>query len=224
MVIISHTGNRVLPLLARSPGIPERSDCMKKIFSLFLAVMILAVFTVSGLAAEKKAAKKPAEKPNAVMVDVITVKASIEAVDAASRTITLKMPDGMQRTVKLGPEVKNFDQIKAGDTVTARFVESLAVVVAKTGEAPAATEKQVVEVAPKGEKPGIIVVDTIEMNAVVKKIDYKKREITLKGPEGNERTFKVDKAAKKFKNIKKGDDVYVRFTEALAINVEKPAQ
>ena len=144
-------------------------------------------------------------------------------VDAAKRTVTFKLPNGMQRTVKVGPEVKNFDQIKAGDKVTARFLESVAVVVARKGEKPAALETQTVEVAPKGEKPGAVVVDTLDITAVVEKIDYKKRLIALKGPEGNVREFVVDKSVKKFKNIKKGDDVYLRFTEAVAVTIDAPA-
>jgi hypothetical protein len=35
------------------------------------------------------------------------------------------------------------------------------------------------------------------------------------------RTFTVDKSVKNFKNIKKGDDVYLRVTEAVAMVVEK---
>ena len=46
----------------------------------------------------------------------------------------------------------------------------------------------------------------------------------MKGPEGNVRDFIVDKSVKKFNNIKKGDDVFVRFTEAVAITVDAPAQ
>lgn len=197
---------------------------MRKLLLVVWSIAFVFAMVGSGLAAEKKAAKKPAEKPNATMVDVVTVQALVESVDTTARTITLKMPDGAQRTVVLGPEVRNFDQIKAGDTVTARFVESLAVQVAKTNEAPSASEKQTVELAPKGEKPGMIAVDTAEMVASVQKIDYKKRLITLKGPEGNVRTFKVDKSAKKFKNIKKGDNVYIRFTQAVAISVDKPVE
>lgn len=197
---------------------------MKKVLLVIGSFMLVFVLVGAGLAAEKKAAKKQAEKPNATMVDVVTVEALVESIDATARTITLKMPNGMQRTVALGPEVRNFDQIKAGDRVTARFIESLAIKVAKTKEAPAASEKQTVELAPKGEKPGMIAVDTAEMTASVQKIDYKKRLITLKGPEGNERTFEVDKSAKKFKNIRKGDNVYIRFTQAVAISVDKPVQ
>ncbi len=43
-----------------------------------------------------------------------------------------------------------------------------------------------------------------------------------KGPEGNTRTIKVDPGVKRFKEVKKGDEVVVRLTEALAISVQKP--
>ncbi|MBP1749703.1 MAG: hypothetical protein H6Q52_2242 [Deltaproteobacteria bacterium] len=197
---------------------------MKKVVSVLLVIFMVLVFVSAGLAAEKKAAKKPAEKPAGVMVDVVKVQATVDAVDAATRTVTFKMADGMQRTVKVGPEVRNFDQIKAGDKVTARFLESVAVVVAKKGEKPTASESQTVEVAAKGEKPGVVMVNTVDITAVVEKIDYKKRSISLKGPEGKIRDFVVDKSVKKFENIKKGDDVFLRFTEAVAITVDKPDQ
>ena len=184
-----------------------------------MVMFMVLVLVSAGFAAEKKAAEKPA----GVMVDVITVKAAVDSVDAAKRTVTLKMPNGMQRTVKVGPEVKNFNQIKAGDTVTARFLDSVAVVVAKKGEQPSASEVRTVEVSAKGEKPGVVIVDTRDITAVVEKIDYKKRSISLKGPEGNVRDFVVDRSVKNFKNIKKGDDVFLRFTEAVAVTVGTPA-
>lgn len=195
---------------------------MKKSVAVLLVMFMVLALASFGQAAEKKAAKKPAEKPAGIMVDVVTVQAAVESVDAAKRTVTFKLPNGMQRTVKAGPEVKNFDQIKAGDKVTARFLESVAVVVARKGEKPAASEVQTVEVAPKGEKPGAVVVDTLDITAVVEKINYKKRLISLKGPEGNVREFVVDKSVKKFKNIKKGDDVFLRFTEAVAVTIDAP--
>lgn len=195
---------------------------MKKALSVLVMMFMVLVLVSSGLAAEKKAAKKPAEKPAGVMVDVVMVQATVDSIDAANRTVTFKLPNGMLRTVKAGPEVRNFDQIKAGDIATARFLESVAIVVAKKGEQPAASESQTVEVAAKGEKPGAVIVNTLDITAVVEKIDYKKRLISLKGPEGNVREFAVDKSVKKFKNIKKGDDVFLRFTEAVAITIDAP--
>ncbi len=196
---------------------------MKKVLSLVLASFMVVLLVTFAFAQEKKAAKKAGEKPGGVMVEVVTVTAAVDAVDAANRTVTLKMPDGTSRTIKAGPEVKNFDQIKVGDKVKTRFYESVAIFVAKTGEKPSASETRTVEVAPKGAKPGVVTVDTMEMTAKVEGINYKKRTVTLKGPEGNVKTFTVDKAVKNFKNIKKGDDVVLRVTEAEAITVEASA-
>jgi len=197
---------------------------MKKALSLLLLSFMVVLFAGAGFAEEKKVAKKAGPKPAGAMVDVVTVTTAIESVDAANRMVTLKMPDGTSRAIKVGPEVKNFDQIKAGDNVKATFYESVAVLVAKAGEKPSASEVQSVTVAPKGAKPGAIAVDTMEITATVEKINYKKRTVSLKGPQGNVMTFTVDKSAKNFKNIKKGDDVYLRVTNAVAIAVEEPAK
>jgi hypothetical protein len=197
---------------------------MKRTLSLLLASLMVVLLVSVGFSEEKKAAKKAGPKPAGAVVDVIEVTAAVDAVDAVQKTVTLRMPDGMSRTVKVGPEVRNFDQIKVGDKVKATFYESVAVLVAKTGEKPSVSDVRTVEVAPKGEKPGAVVVNTLEVTAKVEKIDYKKRTVSLKGPEGNVKTFTVDGSVKNFKNIKKGDDVYLRVTEALAIVVEKAAK
>ncbi len=194
---------------------------MKRTLSLVMALLLVVVLVSVGFAQEKKAAKKAGPKPAGAMVDVVEMTAVVDAVDAAKKTVTVKAPDGTTRTFKVGPEVKNFDQIKAGDKVKTTFYESVAVFVAKAGEKPSVSEVQTVKVAPKGAKPGAVVVNTLEVTAKVEKIDYKKRNISLKGPEGNVRTFTVDKSVKNFKNIKKGDDVYLQVTEAVAMVVEK---
>jgi len=195
---------------------------MRKALSLLLASFMVILLVSAGFAEEKKAAKKAAPKPAGVEVETVTVTTTVEAVDAAKKTVTLKMPNEASRTIKVGPEVKNFDQIKVGDKVKTTFYESIAIFVAKTGERPSASELRTVEVAPKGEKPGALIVDTIEVTATVEKISYKKRTISLKGPKGKVKSFTVDKSVKNFNNIKKGDDIYLRVTEAVAIVVEKP--
>jgi len=196
---------------------------MKKALSLALALFMVVLLVTFAFAQEKKATKKAAEKPGAVMVDVLTVTASVDAVDAANRMVTLKMSDGTMRTIKAGPEVRNFDQIKVGDKVKAKYYQSVAIFVAKTGETPSASDTNTVQVAPKGAKPGAVAVNTMEITAKVEGIDYKKRTVSLKGPKGNLRTFTVDNSVKNFKNIKKGDDVILRVTEAMAIMVEASA-
>lgn len=192
-----------------------------------LMVMVLALVfagaqTALAQGTDTKAAKKQASKPGGIVVDAITTTATVNAIDAEKRLVTLKLPDGRTQAYKLGPEVKNFDQIKVGDQVKATFIESVALFVRKSGEKPSASEVQTVEVAPKGAKPGVVVTDTVEITAKVEGIDYTKRTVTLKGPQGNVRTIAVDKSVKRLRDVKKGDEVVARITEAVALYVEKP--
>src|SRR5215470_7476087 len=54
------------------------------------------------------------------------VTATVKAVDAAHRSITLEGPGGEVFTLPVGPEAENFGQIRAGDLVVVRYLEALA--------------------------------------------------------------------------------------------------
>jgi hypothetical protein len=196
---------------------------MKKVLSVLVAVGLIMMFAQFSWAQEQKAAPaKDTSKPGGAVVETTTITATVDAIDAAGRNVTLKFPDGKMKIVKAGPEVRNFDQIQVGDQVKATYAESVAMFVRKSDEKPSAAEAKAVKVAPKGAKPGVLMVNTTEVTAKVEAIDYKKRTVTLKGPEGNVRTLTVDKSVKRFGNVKVGDELVVRVTDALAIVVEKP--
>ena len=78
-----------------------------------------------------------------------------------------------------------------------------------------------VEVAPKGQKPAAMRVSTVEVTGTVGAVDLSKRTVTLKGPEGKTRTLKVDPSVKRLAEMKKGDQVVARHTEALALSIDK---
>jgi len=142
-------------------------------------------------------------------------------VDQAKRTVTLKGEDGKTFTAKVGDDVKNFDQIKKGDQVKAAYYESAAISIRKPGEPPAATGEKETVLAPGGEgKPGKAKIKTVQAAATIENIDAAKREVTLKGPEGKSKKIKVGEDVKNFDSLQKGDQVVVRYTEALAIKVE----
>jgi len=173
--------------------------------------------------ADKPAAAAPAsgDKPGVVVADVVVITATVEAVDQDKRTVTLKGPKGRTVTLKVGPDAKNFDQIKVGDKVKGKFLDSVALFVRKSGAPPDAAEMQAVSVAPRGQMPKAVAVNTVEITAKVEKIDYQKRLITLKGPEGNVKTIKVDPRVKKLAEVKVGDEIVLRHTEAVALEVVK---
>jgi hypothetical protein len=74
----------------------------------------------------------------------------------------------------------------------------------------------------RARETGVILVDTAQVTANVEAVDYRTRTITLKGAPGNIRTYKVGDAVQRFNEVKTGDQVVLRITDALAILVEKP--
>jgi ribosomal 50S subunit-recycling heat shock protein len=188
-------------------------------------VAMLTVLLVVGFAslamAQQQASAPSGGKPGAIVVDVVEWSGKVTAVDLTKRTVTLEGPSGRVATVN-AKNARNLDQVKIGDTVKIRYAEETAIFVRKTDAAPQATEANAVELAPKGEKPGGVVTDTIEITANVEAIDYQTRAIALKGPLGNTRIFKVSDAVERFNEIKAGDQVVVRVTEAIALAVVTP--
>jgi hypothetical protein len=192
----------------------------KKVLAGALAVVMIFVFGQLAQAAEKK----QAAEPGAIAVAVLKASASVESVDAAKRMVTLKTPDGATKTLKCGPEVRNFDQIKAGDTVNLTFVDEVAAYVRKADAPPLAEEGAMVALAPKGAKPGVLMAETAEVKAKVESVNKTKRTITLLNPDGSTKTVKVAKKADALKELKKGDDIVLRITQALLIDVKAPAK
>ncbi len=147
--------------------------------------------------------------------------ATVEAIDYANRTVALKGPLGQTTTYKVDKSVRNFDQIKPGDRVVFEIYDSVALFVRKSGEPPSAAEAGGVEVAQRGQKPSGVFVNTTELTAAVEGIDYQARTVTLKGPQGNVKTIKVDPSVKNFDQVKQGDEVVLRHTEAIVASVQK---
>ena len=59
--------------------------------------------------------------------------AAVDRVDARTRTIVVRGPDNKPQTLKLGPEVQNFAQIRRGDRVRLHYEEAVAVRMAPRG-------------------------------------------------------------------------------------------
>ena len=148
------------------------------------------------------------------------VTAKVVAVDPAQRTVTLQSANGKTRSIEVGDQVRNFDQIKVGDTVHAKYTQALALELKKGPTSMAApTEEQAITPAPApGAKPGGTVARRVTATAEVIAVDPAKQMVTLRGPKGNEVDVEVQDP-NQLKNVKTGDHVKVTYVEALAIRV-----
>jgi hypothetical protein len=147
--------------------------------------------------------------------------ATVEAIDKADRKITLKGPEGDVFTIVAGEEVRNFKEIKVGDEVHAEYYQSVAVSLGKPGEEPEVTASVGAARAEKGKKPGAVAVETVDVVVPVRAIDRENRTVTFQGPSGILRTVGVDDGIMSYDQLKVGDTIQLRYTEAVAIWVTK---
>ena len=166
------------------------------------------------------------EPGKAAIVRAAQVSAQVVGIDKATRTVTLKGPKGNAVDLVAGDEVRNFDQIKLGDFVVARYAQALSLELRKTRAAGGgATVREEAAKAKPGERPAVAGARQVTVLADVVAVDPKGSTITLKGPRGNEVVLNVQNP-EQFKVVKKGDQVEVTYTEALALSIEpapKPA-
>jgi hypothetical protein len=166
------------------------------------------------------------EPGRAAMAREVKLTAQVVGIDKELRTVTLKGPKGNVVDVLVGNDVKNFDQIKLGDFVVARYLQALTLELVKTkaGIREGAVREGAARAQP-GERPAGAVARQVTVLADVIDVSPKNKTITLKGPKGNVVTLDVQNPDH-FKVVKKGDQVEATYTEALALSVEpapKPA-
>jgi hypothetical protein len=162
------------------------------------------------------------DKPGIMLGDAVVITAKVEAIDQKDRAVALRGPEGNVFVVEVDDTVKNFKQIKVGDQVRMEYYEAVAVYFGKPEEQPAEAAEAVVATAPKGQKPGGMAIGAVDVSATVQAIDRAARTVTIKGPEGNAVTVKVDPSVKGFDQLQVGTSIHARYVEAVAISVEKP--
>ena len=114
----------------------------------------------------------------------IDIAATITAIDAATRAVTLKGPKGNEATIVAGPDVKNFAQLKVGDKVDVKYVEALTLELKKGGGNPVARTEQARGASAKpGAAPGAIGGRQITVVGDVVNVDAATQTVTVRGPQ-----------------------------------------
>lgn len=192
-----------------------------KAFACSAVLLLAAPFVMAqDKMATDKAAKAPAAsaQPMAAMGETVKVSAKVTAIDKAARLVALQTADGGETIIKVGPDARNFDQIKIGDVVNAEYQYAAVVNLKKGPGVRGTTEATSSSRAKAGEKPGGTILKEGSITANVVGVDADKGTITVKGPAGRVVQGKVtDKS--QLKDVKVGDQVEVDYVASLAIQV-----
>jgi hypothetical protein len=159
--------------------------------------------------------------PGGLFANKVTMTASVTAIDAAKRQLTLKGQDGAVRSVRVTEAAVNFPQIKVGDSLKVELAEELVVAMVEPGAKPAEGVAAGVALAPVGAKPGAVAVKAVQVTATVTAIDAAKRTAILTFADGAVRTVAVRPDIDLSKR-KVGEKVLFTLTESVAIAVGKP--
>jgi len=175
-------------------------------------------------------AAAPAAKPQPSMQreELQEVSATVTAIDQATRMLDLKGEDGSTAAFEVGPEVKNFAQIKVGDKVVVSYYRGIAAEIQPKGT-PLSTNVNTVDlasVAKPGTRPGAGVGTATHATVVIEKVDTKANTVSFKRPDGVSRTLPVmsPEGREFIRKLKVGDQVEVLYAEAVAIEVRPQAQ
>lgn len=194
----------------------------------FFIPVAASLFSLASLAVAQNApqvgavvAKGPGE---VAVADGVQIQGKVKSIDKQNRSVVVVGSEGKEVALSLGPQVKNFDQIKVGDLVTLTYVQALALDLHKSvnggklGQPIVAEES--VRAAP-GAKPAGAIEKTVTLTANVIKVDQKTQTVTLKGPN---RTVELKvKDPSLLQKVKVGDQVDATYTEAVAIQVTAAA-
>ncbi len=164
---------------------------------------------------------------------VISMVATVQAIDVTNQLVTVVGPNNNWVVVKVGPE--HIKLIKLKERITISYANEVAVALRKADGPPAATqdpfakdeltgmnmnpatvaEQDWVEATPQGAAD----LTTVEITDTVAAINRNQRTITFAGTGGKRRTIFVNPSVAGFDQVQVGDRIVLLVTRAVAVDV-----
>ena len=157
--------------------------------------------------------------PGVVATVEMEAVVTVRGVNYETRTVTVEGPEGRRITIKVPEESQNLDQVSPGAKFNIRYAQAVAVGLLDPNEEPSRGSGEVMKLAPKGATPGGVIVRVVQVSGRVEEIDYDARMIVVRNADGNLREFLVGDEVNRFEDVKVGDMVGLRVTEALAMEM-----
>jgi hypothetical protein len=159
------------------------------------------------------------QKPSLKNEALLTIEATVTAINHETREVTLQDVDGESFTFVAGDQVRNLAQVQVGDKLKVDYLQSIQIKVLAPDEAEVGVQQTVAgDRAELGEKPAGAAVTETTIVASIEAINKEKQTVSLKGPQGHIRTLKVRKP-ETLEKVAIGDKVMITFSEMLAVKV-----
>jgi hypothetical protein len=158
--------------------------------------------------------------PGGTLVESYKIPVKVDAVDAATRKVTLVAPDGSRNTFTAEPADSNFDQLHVGDAVQATVIRELVIFLRKDSAALSNGSMIAASLPPDTADTSVLKSATTQRTAKVGAVDKKRREATLTFPDGTSRSFPV-RPDVDLRKVQLGEEVIIQTTSAAVLALEK---
>jgi Cu/Ag efflux protein CusF len=160
-----------------------------------------------------------AQDPKVATRDVALVAGKVERLDPFARSVTLRTPEGLLHTVYAGKELKAFDELRSGDSITVRISES--VVVAVRPNARMTVLEDNTAAAKKGpDAASAEIMQQLKAVVRVESVDLASQVITYKTAD-NRNVMRQVTDRKLLEGLKRGDTIEITYTRERAIEITK---
>lgn len=154
-------------------------------------------------------------------VESMTGTVTIKSIDPATRRLVVLNDAGEAISMTAPEEIRNFDQLRVGDKITATYtLKTEFVLSAPNAPLPPDTQTLVAARAGKGERPSGTVANQIVVTGAVVGIDAANHRLKIVSPQGGEvHDVKVTSAGglKAFDKVKVGDRITAYVSESLML-------
>jgi hypothetical protein len=180
----------------------------------------LAAFAALYLAA---CAHSPPPPPQPMYHDVTRhATATVEVAEPVTRLLKLHTAQG-STWLRAGPDVRNFSQIKVGDTVTVTYYTAIAAQLTPKGAAPIPQTMALgASRSLPGQRPAASMDTTVVETVTIQSVDKDENTVTFMRQDGTVDTAAVHSSEGRtfIAGLKSGDQVDVALSEAVAISVD----
>jgi Cu/Ag efflux protein CusF len=153
------------------------------------------------------------------------VTTKVQAIDLASRQVTVEGANGKPVTFQLTEKAKALPNLKVGDTVDIYVTRAVAYVLnTDVGGAPKMSDESgSIRATQANPNPGGEAFRQVKVTSQIKKIDLKTHEVSLLPPEGKLQVVKVENPdlQARMKNLKVGQTVDAIYTEVLRVETSR---
>jgi hypothetical protein len=156
---------------------------------------------------------------------LVSASATVEAVDQSTRQVQLRdNADGSSFVVTAGPEVRNLEQVEAGDQVNVDFYRAVTASMADPADTGEPATAVLAGRTPEGARPGALAATSESLVVTVVNYDDNTGIATFRTPDGRTRTAAVPPNLRSFARSRgPGSRVLVTMTDAVAVSVTEAA-